>query len=451
MKKKNQILTLEISDLNNLGYGVARDDDGSVVFVSGAVTGDKVRARIIKVNKSYSVARTEELITPSPMRTSEMICDAPPSCGGCIYRAITRDHELLLKQQYVSGLLHRAGLDGIEVRPTIAPSARTQYRNKAQYPVRCGKYGAVSGLFASKTHNIVSSASCVLEPEIFSQIVREILDFINSRGISAYDEESERGIVRHIYLRRGEISNEIMVCIVINASQMPHAEELAELLFAKFPNIVGVLLNVNTEKTNVITGDKYITVKGRAYVEDELCGLRFRISPESFWQVNRVGAECLYALAKELAALDGTQRLLDLYCGTGTIGLCMADGCKHVTGVEIVARAVENARLNAKINSIDNANFICADASDVFGALSPEECFDVVVLDPPRKGTTPSLIKEIAERNIPRVIYISCGPETIARDIATFNSFGYTTDVIQPVDMFPLTGHVESVVCLTRK
>lgn len=451
MLKKNQILTLDIVDLNNLGYGVAREEGGSVVFVSGAVTGDKVSAKIIKVNKRYSVARLESIITPSPWRLDTELCSAPKSCGGCVYRYVTRESELEMKRKYVESLMRREGLSSINVLPTLAPSPRTHYRNKAQYPVRQGKNGATAGFFASGTHKIVSGTDCALEPPIFSEIVNTVLDFINGRSIPAYDEESGKGIVRHIYIRRAERTEQIMVCIVINADTLTHAENLAELLCSKFPCVTNVLLNINKENTNVITGSKYVTVKGVPYIEDVLCGKRFRISPDSFWQVNTVGAECIYGIAKELADLDGTQNLLDLYCGTGTIGLSMADKCNTVTGVEIVESAVNNARLNASLNEIKNAGFFCADASDVFTAIPDDRHFDVVILDPPRKGTTPELIKAIADRNIPKVVYISCGPDTLARDISIFKSYGYAANTIQPVDMFPMTGHVESLVCLTRK
>lgn len=449
--QKNDILTLEIADMNNLGSGVGRADDGAVVFVNGAVVGDRVEAKIIKVSKNFYVARLEKILVPSPYRDKREFCSAPQSCGGCVYRNLTRESELQMKKTYLEGIFKKAGLPEVEILPVISPSAREGYRNKAQYPVRATKNGIKAGFFANKTHSIVSAEHCALEPQIFSDIVREICAFLTENGISAYDEESGRGIVRHIYLRRGCVTGEVMLCLVINADSLPKADEFCKMVNEKLPFVTSILLNVNKKNTNVVTGDKYITLYGNPYIEDILCGLRFKISPESFWQVNREGAETLYGLAKELAELDKSQNLLDLYCGTGTIGLSMADSVATVTGVEIVEGAVKCAKLNAELNGIKNAEFHCADASNTESIVPSDKRYDVVILDPPRKGTTEALISYIAKRDIKKVVYISCGPDTLARDMVTFKKYGYTLGKVHPVDMFPVTGHVECVVCLTRK
>ena len=447
---KNDVIVLDIIDMNNLGAGVGKVD-GAVVFVQGAVAGDKVECKIIKVTKSYYVAKLQRIIERSPDRADIEFCDAPASCGGCVYRNLTRDSELKMKRAYLEGLFKKAGLSDINILPVLEVSPRGKYRNKAQYPVRATKDGIRAGFFANKTHSIVSSEHCALEPDIFGDIVSAVCDFATKDGITAYDEESGRGVLRHIYLRRGEISGEIMLCLVINADKLPQSDRLVSFVQERFPEITTCLLNINKKNTNVILGKDYINLFGKGYIEDTLCGLNFRVSPESFWQVNRAGAEALYNKARELAALNGNENLLDLYCGTGTIGLSMAKYARSVTGVEIVEGAVECARINAKINGIENAEFYCADASKTESIIPADKDYDVVILDPPRKGTTEELISYIAKRDIRRVVYISCGPDTLARDIVTFRKYGYDCGDVQPVDMFPVTGHVESVVCLKRQ
>lgn len=447
---KNDIIVLDIIDMNNLGAGVGKID-GAVVFVAGAVTGDRVECKIIKVTKSYYVAKLIKILEKSPNRADEEFCQAPQSCGGCVYRNLTRESELEMKKVYLEGLFKKAGLSDVNILPVLEVSPRGKYRNKAQYPVRATKDGIKAGFFASKTHSIVSSAHCALEPDIFGDIVTAVCDFATQNGISAYDEESGRGVLRHIYLRRGEISGEIMLCLVINADNLPQSKKLVEFIKEKFPEIGACMLNVNKKNTNVILGKEYINLFGKGYIEDTLCGLRFQVSPESFWQVNRAGAEALYNKARELADLQGNENLLDLYCGTGTIGLSMARYVRSVTGVEIVEGAVECAKKNAEINGIENAEFFCADASKTESIVPDDKNYDVVILDPPRKGTTEELISYIAKRDIRRVVYISCGPDTLARDIVTFRKYGYDCGDVQPVDMFPVTGHVESVVSLTRR
>lgn len=449
--KKNDIVTLTVTDLNNLGYGVGRLGDGCVVFVAGGVTGDTVEARIIKVAPSYLVARLERIITPSPYRLAEPICGAPQSCGGCVYRNVTRECELEMKRAYVESLFVKAGLPSVNVLPVATAGERIGYRNKAQYPVRMTKAGIKAGFFASKTHNVVSSDRCMLEPEIFASLVDFVCDFADRHGISAYDETSGKGILRHIYLRMGKISGQIMLCLVINSETFPCADLLVAEVRERFADVVSIMLNINRKNTNVVTGDRYVTLYGESYIEDELCGIRFRISPDSFWQVNHDGAELLYRTARELTELDGEQSLLDLYCGTGTIGLSMARYARRVTGVEIVPAAVECARLNASVNGIENAEFYCADASATESIIPPGQSYNAAILDPPRKGTTRELIEYISRAGINKVIYISCGPDTLARDCTIFKELGYEIGDVHPVDMFPLTGHVECVVLLSRK
>lgn len=450
--KKDAVISLEITDINNLGCGIGRYTDGRVVFVKGAVTGDTVEARIIKVNKSYAVAKMEKLVKASPYRLAGEFCAAPLSCGGCVYRHIIYEHELALKQEYVKNAFIKVGLKDVNVLSTYRTGRMAGYRNKAQFPVGQNKNGVFAGFYATKTHNIVPISSCRIQNEGFAPIVEAVCRFATERRISAYDEASGSGILRHIYLRTGEKTGQIMLCLVINAQKLPYSSELVEMIREKFPSVTGILLNVNTRNTNVVLGDRFITLWGNDYIEDELCGLRFRISPQSFYQVNRDCAELLYREAEKRAELKGDEVLMDLYCGTGTIGLTMAKKVKKLVGIEIVEQAVECAKENAELNKIDNAEFFCADASNAQAILkcAGGERPDAVIIDPPEKGSTRELVECLASLEVPKIVYVSCNPDTLARDCVWFAEAGYEIGNVLPVDMFSRTGHVESVVCLKR-
>ena len=458
--RKNDVVRLTIEEINNLGCGVAHipapdGSRGQVVFVRDAVTGDKLDARIIKVNKSYLVARIERIVTPSPWRCTAD-CKAA-GCGGCVYRHVTYEHELNLKHDYVQNSFRKAGLPDVTVAPVRHTGELVGYRNKAQYPVRNGKEGMEAGFFATGTHRIVPADDCKLQPPVFAELTKFICQFCDKHGIRAYEEEAQKGLLRHIYLRCGVGTGEVMVCLVLNGETMPKEKEFASELTAQFPQAVSVLVNVNRENTNVVLGKQTRLLAGRAWIEDSLCGLRFRISAGAFYQVNHNACELLYGIAKEQAALTGEETLLDLYCGIGTIGLSMADRAKEVIGIEIVDEAVKCATENAERNRINHAAFYCGDASDARKLLTNAEAARgkienaTVILDPPRKGSTPELISYLAERDFNRVVYVSCNPDTLARDCVTFRELGYEIGEVTPVDMFPRTGHVESVVCLTRK
>ena len=451
--KKEQTVTLSITDLNNLGCGVGRvEPDGRVVFVKGAVTGDVVRAQIIKVNKSYAVAKLLEVITPSPHRAEDSFCDAPLACGGCTYRHITYEHEKTLKGEYVASAFRKAGLADVRVLPTLSTGRVKGYRNKGQYPLAKTKNGVRAGFYATGTHSIIPSASCGIQNPSFAPIVEWICRYADAESLTVYREETGEGLLRHIYLRVGEATGEIMVCLVINGERLPRGEHFAKALADAFPEVVSVMLNINRENTNVVLGKRYVTLLGKDFIEDELCGLRFRISPDSFYQVNREGAELLYTKAAELADLTGGELLMDLYCGTGTIGLSMAKKAEKLIGVEIVESAVACARENAERGGVRNAEFYAGDASsaELILSLTGGRCPDVVVIDPPRKGSTKELVDCLATLGVPRIVYVSCNPDTLARDCVWFREAGYEIGEVQPVDMFPRTGHVESVVCLTR-
>ena len=453
--RKNEEITLRVTDLNNRGFGVGHlekpgtPDDGIVVFVGGAVTGDTVRAKIIKVAKEYLVARVEEVLSPSPYRV-ENTCPAS-GCGGCVSRGITYAHELERKRDYVKAAFRKAGLSDVEVEEVRSTGKISRYRNKAEYPVCRDQSGKIrAGFYATATHRVVPITDCDLQHEVFGQIVRFLCDFCNEQGISVYDEETGKGLLRHFYLRTAQ-SGEIMVCLVVNGKKLPGEHILFGELQKKFPRIKSLYLNENNENTNVILGKDYRLLGGEPYLTDTLGGLQFHISPGAFYQVNHDACELLYGIAKEKAGLTGKELLLDLYCGIGTIGLSMAGEAKEVLGIEVVAEAVDCANENAKRNGVDNAKFAVGDAGDpagLLGKIDPNNT--VVVIDPPRKGTTPELIRAIAGAKVGKVVYVSCNPGTLARDCAIFREQGYAIGAVTPVDLFPRTGHVESVVRLIR-
>ena len=452
--KKNSPIRVRVEEINNLGYGVGHTADGRVVFLRGAVTGEEWDAKVIKVAKSYLVARPEALVTPSPMRQETPFCSAPDACGGCIYRHIRYEDERKIKEDYVRTAFRKAGLSHIPVNPLQHAEGETHYRNKAQYPLRAGANGIEAGFYAVKTHSVVTGGECMIQHASVSPIVSFFCKRATEMGLSVYDEQTGNGLLRHLYLRVGEATGEVMVCLVVNGGRFDGDTTLAKELSEEFPAIVSVMLNENRKQTNVILGEKTHCLCGQSYIEDILCGKRFRISPEAFYQVNRDGAELLYGIGAELADLTGKETLIDLYCGIGTIGLSMSDRAERLIGVEIVPEAVECARENARRNGVENAEFYCMDAGGVT-TLPVLQSLDgkntVVVMDPPRKGSTPEVIEFLAERGFPKIVYISCAPDTLARDVAQFLTLGYDCSPVTPVDMFPRTGHVESVVCLKRQ
>ena len=459
--QKNDIVTLEIEEINNLGCGVGhlKSSDGSrglVVFVQGAVTGDVVKARIIKVNKSYLVARIEELLQPSAYRDDGDLCTAR-GCGGCVYRHVRYEHELELKREYVRGAFRKVGLADVVIEDVRSTGALCGYRNKAQYPVAKGKNGMEFGFFATASHRIVSARDCKLQPELFGEIASFVCALADRFGLSAYNEETGKGFLRHLYLRYGQKTGDVMLCLVANGDRFANESKWVEELTRAFPQIKSISLNTNTKNTNVVLGDRYRVLYGEEWIEDELCGLRFRISPAAFYQVNHDACELLYGIAKEKADLTGGETVLDLYCGIGTIGLSMADKASEIVGIEIVPDAVRCANENAARNGVANAHFYCGDASDAKQLFATAEAEHgsvdgaTVIMDPPRKGSTPELIEYLAARDFKKIVYISCNPDTLARDCVLFQKLGYAIGAVTPVDMFPRTGHVESVVCLKRQ
>ena len=439
--KKNQIVRLTVTDMNNKGYGVARLG-GKVVFVQNAVTGEEVLGKIIKVASDYLVARVEERLVASPYRC-EAGCSASGKCGGCVYQQITYDHELQLKKNYVENAFRKA-----RVPVTVADcegGKPSGYRNKVECPITPDYK---PGFYAQRSHTAVAVEECGLENPIFFPIIQTVMAWLEREKISVYDETTGKGVLRHLYLRVGEATGEVMVCLVINGTAMKNAKAFAEAVMSAHRCVVSVVLNFNSDATNVILGKKCQVIGGREYIEDSLCGVTFRLSPLSFYQVNHSMAERLYAKALSLAALSEGDTLADLFCGVGTIGLYMMKNAKvkSLVGVEIVPEAIENAKANAERNGIENATFICGDANTE--ALNAA---DVIVVDPPRKGCGEALLRRIAEIDPKRLVYISCNPDTLARDVAILKELGYEPGVVYPFDLFPRTGHVESVVCLTKQ
>ena len=453
--RKNAPFEIEITDLNNLGYGVGRIGD-LVVFVAGAVDGDRIAGKIIKVAKSYAVGRVERILRPSPHRIPN---DCPArGCGGCAYRGITYAHELELKRANVASAFRRAGLPDVTVLPVLSSGKTEHYRNKAQYPVTGTADAPVIGFFAPKSHRVTDARRCPLQPTLFGEILDEIAREIKEYKIAPYDEETHTGLLRHIYLRSSKDEKEVLLTFVLNGETIPHADCVVRELTERFPALVGIGININREKTNVICGEEYRTLWGKDEITDELAGVTLSFSAASFYQVNRDAAELLYKRAKEIAGFTGDELLLDLFCGVGSIGLSMADAVRQVVGIEIVPDAVRCARENAKRNGIQNAAFFAGDATNTEQLLAGAETAlgktlspDAVILDPPRKGCDEKLLAFLSDRGIPKIVYISCNPETLARDAAYLTRRGYALSEITPVDLFPRTGHVETVCLLCKQ
>lgn len=439
--KKNDIYTVEITDMTNLGAGVARID-GRVVFVNGGVDGDTLDIKIIKVTRDYCVARTERVAIPSPYRAVSG-CPVSHRCGGCVYRGITYAHELELKRGRVISAFRKAGLEP-EVTAVLNTGETDGWRNKIQLPVNTdGKIG----YYAPHSHEIIECGTCPLQRREFDEIIRFIGSYICINRIDC---------LRHLCLRVG--SGGVMVCFVSH-HEFPEAKMLAVSVTSHFAEVKSVVLNINSDDTNVIYGDRFIKLAGEDYIEDTILGLRFRISPQSFYQVNRAAAALAYEKLREIAAVRPGDVICDLFCGTGTIGLYLIKSTEasRLIGVEVVEEAVENARVNAAQNGIANAEFICADADRIISGADIEEGRDViseadiVVVDPPRKGLSPDLISRITAVRPGGIVYMSCDPDTLARDCRAFTDHGYTADTVTPVDMFPRTGHIECVVLLKRE
>ena len=452
--QKNQILTLRIERLSSDGSGVAHSADGEAVFVPGTAPGDEARVRIVKDCGRYAFGILDELLTPSPDRIP-VDCPVAGPCGGCSLRHLDYAAELRAKQESVLDAFRRIG--GLEVPVLdILPSPDVdRYRNKVQFPVGIDKNGVPCiGFYAGRTHRIVPCPDCKLQPSVLNEIGNALCAFFAQQGIRPYDEQSGKGLVRHIFLRRGAHSGQIMVCLVCTRAKLPHAEQLCTALRGQFPAISTILLNVNAKNTNVILGSENHILYGPGYIEDTLCGVPVRLGPLSFYQVNTLAAERLYGVAAQYAQLTPDDTLLDLYCGMGTIGLSMAGQCRELIGVEIVPEAIESAKANAARMGkavAAKSRFFCADAGQAATQLAAEGLHpDIVMLDPPRKGCDEATLSAVVRMAPRRVVYVSCNPATAARDAAWLEQNGYHAEKVQPVDLFPRTKHCETVVLLSK-
>ena len=452
--QKNQLLTLRIERLSNDGSGVAHSSEGEAVFVPGTAPGDEAQVRIVKDCGRYAFGILDKLLTPSPDRIP-VDCAVAGPCGGCSLRHLDYAAELRAKQESVADAFRRIGGLDVPVLDALPSPEVDRYRNKVQFPVGRDKDGAPCiGFYAGRTHRIVPCPDCKLQPGVLNDIGNTLCAFFAAHGIQPYDEERGKGLVRHIFLRRGAHSGQIMVCLVCTRPKLPHSDELVALLREKFRDIATILINVNAKKTNVILGEESVTLYGPGFIEDTLCGVPVRLGPLSFYQVNTLAAERLYGVAAEYAQLEPDDVLLDLYCGMGTIGLSMAGHCRELIGVEIIPEAIDSAKANAARMGeavAAKSRFLCADAGEAAARLAAEGLRpDVIMLDPPRKGCDETTLSAVVQMSPRRVVYVSCNPSTAARDAAWLGQHGYRAEKVQPVDLFPRTKHVETVCLLSK-
>lgn len=460
--QKNDIVTVEITDIGVNGEGIGRVD-GYILFIKDAVIGDTVEAKLMKAKKNYGYARLMKIIKASKYRVSPK-CEFARKCGGCQIQEMSYERQLEFKAQKVRGNLERIGgfdaeiLDDV-MEPIAGMEEAFGYRNKAQFPFGTDREGnPVTGFYAGRTHDIIANTQCGLGVQVNQEILGMILTFMKEKKIPAYDEKSGKGLIRHALIRYGFKTDEIMVCLVINGAKIPCEDELAERL-AKIPGMTSISVSPNTNRTNVILGDSYRVIWGQEYITDYIGEIKYQISPLSFYQVNPGQTEKLYGLALEYAGLKGMETVWDLYCGIGTISLFLAQRARQVYGVEIVPQAIEDARKNARINGIENAQFFVGKAEEVLPEYyeryekeqGEKAHADVIVVDPPRKGCDETLLDTIVKMEPEKVVYVSCDSATLARDLKVLCGAGYELEKVRPVDMFPMTVHVETVCLLGRE
>ena len=448
MLVKNQIYEALVTDYTAEGQGVAHIE-GCAVFLPNAIAGERVRVRIEKAQKTWASGKIVEILEKSPHRVNRE-CPVAKLCGGCDFWHMDYAEETRLKAERVKTCLNRIGGQQLETVPILAAPTCYGYRNKAQYPVAVKKGRAFAGFFRAGTHEVVENSRCRILPPEADLVKDKVIDYVNQYRVPVYDETTHTGLLRHIYVRRGAVSGQVLVCLAVNGEKLPKAQELIRRL-KTVPGFTTLVLSVNTRKGNAVLGDKFITLHGPGYIEDTLCGLTFRLSPRSFYQVNHHQAQRLYETAIAQAGITRQDTVLDLYCGVGTITLAMASAAGKVIGVEVVPQAVEDARDNAKRNGIENAEFFCGDAGQAALQLEREGVRpDVVVVDPPRKGLNADTIEALSRMSPRRIVYVSCDPATLSRDVALLKERGYKLQTAQAADLFPRCAHVETVVLMSR-
>ena len=450
--RKNDLVTLEIEDCGIDGEGIGKAD-GFTVFVKDAVIGDTVTAKIIKAKKNYGYGRLMEVLKPSPYRV-ELKCEFARQCGGCQLQALSYDQQLVFKTNKVKGHLERiGGFTDIPMEPIIGMDELFHYRNKAQFPVGRNKEGKiVTGFYAGRTHNIIENRDCALGVAENKEVLDRVIAHMEKYGIEPYNEATGKGLVRHVLIRYGYFTKEVMVCLILNGNKLPKEEQLVKSL-CEIPGMTSITINVNKKHSNVILGEEIRLLWGQEYITDRIGDISYQISPLSFYQVNPMQTQKLYAKALEYADLHGEETVWDLYCGIGTISLFLAQKAKFVRGVEIVPAAIENAKENAKLNGLENTEFFVGKAEEVLPREYKKNGVyaDVIVVDPPRKGCDETLLETMIEMNPERIVYVSCDSATLARDLKYLCERGYELRKVCPVDQFGMTVHVETVVLLSQQ
>ena len=448
MLQKNEIYETVITDYTAEGQGVAHIE-GCAVFIPNAIAGERCTVRIEVAKKNWAAGKMVEILERSPHRINR-VCPVAKLCGGCDFHHMDYVEETRLKAERVRQCLNRLGGENLEKVEILAAADTTCYRNKAQYPVSSKNGKAYAGFFKAGTHQVIENDRCGILPREMDEVKNVVIHWMNKNKVSAYDEVAHKGLVRHIYVRRGVVSGQALVCLAINGPSIPKSSALIDEL-KKIPGFTTLVLSINTKKGNVVLGDEFITLYGPGYIEDTLCGLNFRLSPRSFYQVNHAQAQRLYEAAISQAEITKEDTVLDLYCGVGTITLAMAKAAGKVIGVEVVPQAVEDAKDNAQRNGIENAEFFCGDAGQAALELEKNGVkADVVVVDPPRKGLNADTIEALARFAPRRIVYVSCDPATLGRDVALLKERGYHVKNALAADLFPRCSHVESIVCLSK-
>ncbi|ADC50039.1 RNA methyltransferase, TrmA family [Alkalihalophilus pseudofirmus OF4] len=448
---KNQIIEVQIEDLTHDGAGVAKVD-GYALFIPKALPGEKIKAKVVKVKKGYGFARVMETIEESPHRT-EPLCPIYHQCGGCQLQHMSYEAQLTYKQKQVKDVLARIGqITDIPVHPTLGMNDPWRYRNKAQVPVGEEEGGLIAGFYQERSHRIIDMDECLIQHQENDDVVSKVKEIAKKYGIRGYDEDKHKGTLRHVVARYGKQTGDIMVVLVTRGKELPNKKNIIEEIRESIPDVKSIVQNINPKRTNVIFGDQTIVLWGDEYIYDSIGDIRFAISARSFYQVNPDQTKVLYDKALEYADLKGDETVIDAYCGIGTISLFLAQKAKHVYGVEIVPEAISDAKKNAEINGFTNVDFAVGEAENVMPwwyaqGIRP----DVIVVDPPRKGCDEKLLETILNMKPKRVVYVSCNPATLARDLRVLEDGGYKTKEVQPVDMFPHSTHVEVVSQIVRK